>query len=242
MEDINKELDEKQIEKTEIEHVINEVAEETPKPKKPRSEAQKKAFEKARAKRMENLKLKEEQGKKEVVIAPDPQLAVQDKGVSFEEKPEPVIAPLKKKRGRPKGVKNKKVMKHQEPPPTPDRPYYPHPVDYPIPQAQPPQYAFQGGQVPLNPHAGTIGGITGGLPPQQYIYQPPPQQAPVNNYYYYGAPPQQVANEEPDYAIVDSEEEVVEPQEVEEEEPPPRPANAKAEEEIYQPALRYRFV
>lgn len=233
MEDINKELDEKQIEKTEIEQVINEVAEETPKPKKPRSEAQKKAFEKARAKRMENLKLKEEQGKKEVVIAPDPQLAVQDKGVSFDT-PEPVIAPLttpKKKRGRPKGVKNKKVMKHQEPPPTPDRPYYPHPVDYPIPQAQPPQYAFQGGQVPLNPHAGTIGA------PQQYIYQPPPQQAPVNNYYYYGTPPQQVANEEPDYAIVDSEEEVVEPVEVEEEEPPP-----PQQEEIYQPALRYRFV
>jgi hypothetical protein len=240
MEDINKELDEKQIEKTEIEQVINEVAEETPKPKKPRSEAQKKAFEKARAKRMENLKLKEEQGKKEVVIAPDPQLAVQDKGVSFEEKPEPVIAPLttpKKKRGRPKGVKNKKVMKHQEPPPTPDRPYYPHPVDYPIPQAQPPQYAFQGGQVPLNPHAGTIG------VPQQYIYQPPPQQAPVNNYYYYGAPPQQVANEEPEYEVVDSDEdEVIEPEHPEiapEGAPPPTTTNPEFQ---YQEPLRYRFV
>jgi len=233
MEQIDKELDDKQIEKSEITATIVDEPEQPKKVKKPRSEAQVKAFEKARAKRMENLKLKE---KAEAVIAPDPQLAVDDKSVSFEDKPEPIIAPLKKKRGRPKGVKNKKVMKHQEPPPTPDRPNYPRPVEHPIHQAQPPQYAFQGA---LNPHQ--IGGITGGLPPQQYIYQPPPQPAPVNNYYYYGAPPpQQVANEEPDYAVVDSEDDIVEPDtegndgaEVEDEEPP---------QEIYQPALRYRFV
>jgi len=234
MEQIDKELDAKQIEKSEItETIVDAPQQEQPKKvKKPRSEAQIKAFEKARAKRMENLKLKE---KAEEVIAPDPQLAVEDKSVSFEEKPEPIIAPLKKKRGRPKGAKNKKVMKHQEPPPRPDRPYYPHPVEHPIPQAQPPQYAFQGGQVPL-------GGITGGLPPQQYIYQPPPQQAPVNNYYYYGAPPpQQVANEEPDYAVVDSEDEIVEPEEVEQDAGRGSDA-APQHEEIYQPALRYRFV
>jgi len=235
MEQIDKELDAKQIEKSEITETIVDTQDKPKKVKKPRSEAQIKAFEKARAKRMENLKLKEQA---EAVIAPDPQLAVEDKSVSFEEKPEPVIAPLKKKRGRPKGAKNKKVMKHQEPPPRPDRPYYPHPVEHPIPQPQPPQYAFQGGQVPLNPHAGTIGGITGGLPPQQYIYQPPPQQAPVNNYYYYGTPPpQQVANEEPDYAVVDSEDEIVEPEEVEQD------AVREVEEEVPpQPALRYRFV
>jgi len=232
MEAIDQELDEKQIEKSEITHVIVDEPEQPKKVKKPRSEAQIKAFEKARAKRMENLKLKE---KAEAVIAPDPQLAVDDKSVSFDE---PVIAPLrqaeKKKRGRPKGAKNKKVMKHQEPPPTPDRPYYPHPVEHPIPQAQPPQYQYQGGHVPLNPHQ--VGGIAGGLPPQQYIYQPQPQPAPVNNYYYYGgAPqPQQVANEEPEYAVVDSEEDVIEPEEAEVEEEPPQ--------EIYQPALRYRFV
>ena len=226
MEQIDKELDAKQIEKSEItETIVDAPQPEQPKKvKKPRSEAQIKAFEKARAKRMENLKLKEQA---EAVIAPDPQLAVEDKSVSFEEKPEPVIAPLKKKRGRPKGAKNKKVMKHQEPPPRPDRPYYPHPVEHPIPQPQPPQYPIQG-QVPLNPY-------------QQYqYYQPPPQQAPVNNYYYYGTPPpQQVANEEPDYAVVDSEDEIVEPEEVEQE------VEQGVEEEHPappQPALRYRFV
>lgn len=227
MEQIDKELDAKQIEKSEItETIVDAPQPEQPKKvKKPRSEAQIKAFEKARAKRMENLKLKEQA---EAVIAPDPQLAVEDKSVSFEEKPEPIIAPLKKKRGRPKGAKNKKVMKHQEPPPRPDRPYYPHPVEHPIPQPQPPQYPIQG-QVPLNPY-------------QQYqYYQPPPQpQAPVNNYYYYGTPPpQQVANEEPDYAVVDSEDEIVEPEEVEQE------VEQEVEEEHPappQPALRYRFV
>ena len=226
MEQIDKELDAKQIEKSEItETIVDAPQPEQPKKvKKPRSEAQIKAFEKARAKRMENLILKEQA---EAVIAPDPQLAVEDKSVSFEEKPEPIIAPLKKKRGRPKGAKNKKVMKHQEPPPRPDRPYYPHPVEHPIPQPQPPQYPIQG-QVPLNPY-------------QQYqYYQPPPQQAPVNNYYYYGTPPpQQVANEEPDYAVVDSEDEIVEPEEVEQE------VEQEVEEEHPappQPALRYRFV
>ena len=130
----------------------------------------------------------------------------------------------KKKRGRPKGAKNKKVMKHQEPPPRPDRPYYPHPVEHPIPQPQPPQYQFQGQHY--------------APPPPQY-YQPPPQQAPVNNYYYYGAPPQQVANEEPEYAVVDSEDEIVEPEEVEQEQ-----AHEVEVEQEYppQPSLRYRFV
>jgi hypothetical protein len=222
MEQIDKELDAKQIEKSEITQTIVEEPEQPKKVKKPRSEAQIKAFEKARAKRMENLKLKE---KAEAVIAPDPHPAeaVEDKSVSFEDKPEPIIAPLKKKRGRPKGVKNKKVMKHQEPPPRPDRPYYPHPVEHPIPQPQPPQYQFQGQHY--------------APPPPQY-YQPPPQQAPVNNYYYYGAPPQQVANEEPEYAVVDSEDDIVEPEEVEVEQ-----EQEQVEQEFPpQPSLRYRFV
>ena len=51
MEEINKELDSKSIERTEIKEVVQEV-----KPKKTRTDAQKQAFEKARAKREANLK------------------------------------------------------------------------------------------------------------------------------------------------------------------------------------------
>jgi len=228
MEAIEKELQEKMIEKPQKENITQEITElenATIVEKKPRSEAQKKAFEKARAKRMENLKKNREEEEAKLV---------EPKQVEFAEEPAPAPAPApKKKRGRPKGVKNKKVMKHQEPPPTPDKPYYPHPVEYPIPQAQPPQYAFQGGQVPLNPHQ------VGALP----FYQPPPQQAPVNNYYYYGAPPQQVANEEPEYEVVDSDEdEVIEPEHPEiapEGAPPPTTTNPEFQ---YQEPLRYRFV
>lgn len=225
MEDIEKELEAKQIEKSEVQTTIVD-AEEKPKVKKPRSEAQIKAFEKARAKRMENLKKKEEQAEQsEQIVSPDPQLAVEDKSVSFVDTPTPTGAIVEEKpkpkrgRGRPKGVKNKKVMKHQEPPPTPDRPYYPHPVEHNIPQAIPPQYPIQG-QVPLNPY-------------QQYqYYQPPPQpQAPVNNYYYYGTPPppRQEKKEEEFEIIEDSsgeEEEVVEEQ----------------YPQYQEPTLRYRFV
>lgn len=58
MEDIEKEIQEKVIEKQPDAERQPEV-----KPKKPRSEAQKAAFEKARAKRAENLKKKEEEDK-----------------------------------------------------------------------------------------------------------------------------------------------------------------------------------
>ena len=220
MEAIEKEINDKLIEKGHnITQEITELENATIVEKKPRSEAQKKSFEKARAKRMENLKNKKE--------------AKEDKSVSFtevEEIPpldadgfveEPAPPPPKKKRGRPKGARNKKVIKHQEPPPTPDRPYYPHPVEYPIPQAQPPQYQFQG------------------APQYPPYYPPPPQpQAPVNNYYYYGAAPQQVANEEPEYSVVDSEEdEVIDPS-------PPATTNPDFEyqEAPVEATLRYRFV
>ena len=219
MEEIDKELDEKMIEKSEIQTTI--VDEVKPKVKKPRSEAQIKAFEKARAKRMENLKKKEEvvSEVEQEVVSPDPQLAVDDKSVSFADTPQPLpVANEKPKRGRgrPKGVRNKKVMKHQEPAPTPDKPYYPQPVEHPIPQAQPPQYQFQG-QVPLNPY-------------QQFqYYQPPPQQqAPVNNYYYYGqAPPQPEVGGE-----------MFEPESEEEEEE----EIIEQTQDTYQEPLRYRFV
>lgn len=226
MEEIDKELDEKMIEKSEIQTTI--VDEVKPKVKKPRSEAQIKAFEKARAKRMENLKKKEEvvSEVEQEVVSPDPHQTesrpVDDKSVSFADTPQPLpVANEKPKRGRgrPKGVRNKKVMKHQEPAPTPDRPYYPQPVEHPIPQAQPPQYQFQG-QVPLNPY-------------QQFqYYQPPPQQqAPVNNYYYYGqAPPQppdtdgKVGGEM--FEPSSEEEDIIEEQ----------------PQQLYQEPLRYRFV
>lgn len=220
MEAIDKELENKQIEKSDIQAVINEVKEPKPKVKKPRSEAQIKAFEKARAKRMENLKLKEQA---EQVIEGHEDDPLVEKSVTFAPLEEPLIprTPAKKKRGRPKGVKNKKVMKHQEPPPTPDTPYYPQPVQHPIPQAQPPQYQFQGQQY---------------HPPPQHYYQPPPQQAPVNNYYYYGAPPpapaEEQSEEEEEYHSEGADAQASEVEPVAQEEEP----------EIYQPALKYRFV
>tara|TARA_R100000700_G_scaffold31733_1_gene38894 strand:- start:758 stop:1426 length:669 start_codon:yes stop_codon:yes gene_type:complete len=201
MEAIETELSNKIVEKPReeaVQQVITDVEEKHPEPvKKPRSEAQKKAFEKARAKRMENL-----EKKKKVEVKPEPtevkEVEGQDVDISNFE------TPPKKKRGRPKGSKSKKVIKHQEPAPTPQTPNYPQPVQHQIPQPAPPQYPVQG-QIPLNPY-------------QHYYHPPPPPQpqAPVNNYYYYGTPPPQQSNnvvaEEPS-----SEEEQVEEFEQEEE-------------------------
>tara|TARA_Y100001937_G_C7121884_1_gene333030 strand:+ start:714 stop:1382 length:669 start_codon:yes stop_codon:yes gene_type:complete len=201
MEAIETELSNKIVEKPRegaVQEVITDVEEKHPEPvKKPRSEAQKKAFEKARAKRMENL-----EKKKKVEVKPEPtevkEVEGQDVDISNFE------TPPKKKRGRPKGSKSKKVIKHQEPAPTPQTPNYPQPVQHQIPQPAPPQYPVQG-QIPLNPY-------------QHYYHPPPPPQpqAPVNNYYYYGTPPPQQSNnvvaEEPS-----SEEEQVEEFEQEEE-------------------------
>lgn len=219
MEDINQELEAKMIEKSDIQAVVDEVqdAPQT-KVKKPRSEAQIKAFEKARAKRVENLKNKETEFQKQVeeVVVDDAPSVTFNEPLITQPQPQPLeeVKP-KKKRGRPKGVKNKKVMKHQEPPPTPNKPNYPHPVEHPIHQPQPPQYQFQGQQ--YHPQ------------PPQYYQPPQPQVQPVNNYYYYGAPPPQ----ETAYEESSEEEELVVEPEPPIEEPP---------QEIYQPALRYRFV
>ena len=110
MEDIEKEISEKVIEKS-PQLVIHETPQPQPQPvKKPRSEAQKKAFEKARAKRLENLKVKAEE--KKVQIA----------------QPEASEIPsAPKRRGRPKGSKTKKVMKDLEPEPIPN---YPQPIQH----------------------------------------------------------------------------------------------------------------
>ena len=124
------------------------------KEKKPRTQAQKDAFEKARAKRAENLAKKKElenekvKGEIETTETTNP--------ISKElEKPKP------KPKGRPKGSRNKKVMRDLEPPPTPDNPNYPQPVFHSPHQAQDHGLKFQG----HNP----------------YHYQQPPQ---VHNYYY----------------------------------------------------------
>jgi hypothetical protein len=204
MEAIENELSNKIVEKPredttgEVQQVITEVEEKHPEPvKKPRSEAQKKAFEKARAKRMENL-----EKKKKVEVKPEPTEVKEIDPVGEDVDISNFQTPPKKKRGRPKGSKSKKVIKHQEPAPTPLTPNYPQPVQHQIPQPAPPQFPVQG-QIPLNPY-------------QQYYHPAPQPQAPVNNYYYYGTPPHQSNNvvaEEPS-----SEEEVELEQEVEVEE------------------------
>ncbi len=140
------------------------------KPKKPRSQAQKDAFEKARKKRAENLKKKKEaeEGVSQEVKTEDSEVVEKSNTAT---PPEPTGV---KKRGRPKGVKNKKVMKRDpEPEPPQPLPHTPAPVylDYPPPHN--PRYPQQGLYYP---------------PPPQYYHPPPqPQPQPVNNYYYYGS-------------------------------------------------------
>jgi hypothetical protein len=100
MEDIEAEIQEKVIEK------VVETEELKPvKQKKPRTEAQKAAFEKARAKRMENLKKKQE----EEVTA------------QVEDKPAPAVTAAPKRRGRPRGNKVKEQI-----------PVRPEPVNHPV--------------------------------------------------------------------------------------------------------------
>ena len=156
MEGIEQEITNKLIEKPKFEtENLVEVKE-----KKPRTQAQKDAFEKARAKRAENLaKKKELESSAEVVTettnpisqANHPQ---PDKGNIEKPKPKP--------KGRPKGSRNKKVMRDLEPPPTPDYPNYPQPVFHSPHQAQDHGIKYQG-------H------------PYHAMYQQPPQ---VHNYYY----------------------------------------------------------
>jgi len=150
MEGIEQEITNKLIEKPKFEtENLVEVKE-----KKPRTQAQKDAFEKARAKRAENLAKKKElenEKAKDVGVAGET-----TNPISKElEKPKP------KPKGRPKGSRNKKVMRDLEPPPTPDNPNYPQPVFHSPHQAQDHGLKFQG----HNP----------------YHYQQPPQ---VHNYYY----------------------------------------------------------
>ena len=157
MEDIEAEIQEKVIEK--------QVEELKPVVKKPRSEAQKAAFEKARAKRAENLKKKED-NTTEIMSQLETPHSVVEEGVVEETKPPP------KKRGRPRGsTKAKKEAERPTLPQPTNNPVY-QPVNHNIPFNQnTPQNFYQ-----YDP---------------RYQQPPPPPQAPVNNYYYYGAPPKE---------------------------------------------------
>jgi hypothetical protein len=132
MEGIEAEIENKTIEKS-IE--IKEV--ETPKKeKKPRSQAQKEAFEKARIKRAENLAKKKAD---EENYSP-----INAQGTTEVAPVEPAPAP--KRRGRPK-----KLTKNQEPPPQsfippPDPQLYQYPV-----QGQFNPYQYWGGGIPHQP-------------------------------------------------------------------------------------------
>jgi len=163
MEGIEAELENKSIEKS-VEVVVKEVEAE-PKPKKPRSQAQKDAFEKARKKRAENLL------KKKTEISP-----INAQGTEAVAPAEAVadIKPAPKRRGRPK-----KQTKNQEPSPQSFIPP-PDPQLY----SQYPYQVQNQAQPQFNPYQYWGGGI----PPQQ---AQAPQPAPVNNYYYYGTPPPQ---------------------------------------------------
>ena len=155
MEGIEAEIEEKKIERdVSFAPAPQEIKE---KPKKQRTQKQIEAFEKARAKRAENLAKKKEQEK----------LQQQEE---VEEPPENKIeAPPKKKRGRPRKTK----MKYEEPPAQQFIP--PHlPPQY----HQPPTYQYQGHQPPyFMPHYHQ--GFQ--APPPQpvnnyYYYGTPPQQ------------------------------------------------------------------
>ncbi len=122
MEEINKELDNKSIERTEIKEVVKEE-----KPKKTRTEAQKQAFEKARKKREANLKARKEA--EELDAWAEEELQRED--------PQPVIKPPPKKRGRPR----KKKVEEQ-----PAQQF----ISPPDPQLAG-QFPVQG-QIPMNPY------------------------------------------------------------------------------------------
>ena len=184
MEAIEQELEQKGIEKTEP--VIQEV-----KPRKPRSEAQIAAFEKARKKRAENLAKKKLEGEEKAVsddvsenqTPTDPEKH-QELESSLEDGGNASKSAPKKKRGRPKGSKTK--LK-REPVPEPGQPNF-LPPNIP-PEAGDIRYQYQ------QPHHSQFN--------PWMAYQPPPQ---VHNYYYghqQGAvnqapPPEPVPVQEPE--------------------------------------------
>ena len=130
MEGIEAEIENKSIEKSVVKE---EIEAPKPKPKKPRSQAQKEAFEKARKKRAENLAKKKAQELTENEVAEE-----------YEEEVVADIKPPPKRRGRPK-----KAMKNQEPAPVsfippPDPQLYSQ-YPYPIQNQSIPPYNYWGG-------------------------------------------------------------------------------------------------
>jgi|TARA_R100000426_G_scaffold85774_1_gene66118 hypothetical protein len=101
MEAIEQELAEKSIERSDA--VKEVIVEEKPKPKRERTQAQKEAFEKARAKRKENLaKKKQAEAEASQQVGEEAQQELENK----------IEATPKKKRGRPR----KSAIKKEEPP------------------------------------------------------------------------------------------------------------------------------
>lgn len=155
MEDIEAEIQEKVIEKV-VDIVEKQPEELKPvKQKKPRTEAQKAAFEKARAKRMENLKKKQ---------AAEPEVAAQ-----VEDKPAP------KKRGRPRGVKVKEEIPVRPEPV--NHPVY-QPVNHGIPFNQNiPQNYYQWSPQPMPPQPAPVNNYYYyGAPPTPQHRDPPQQE------------------------------------------------------------------
>ena len=146
----------KEVENKGIERVVAEVKEVEAKPKKPRSQAQKEAFERARQKRAENLSLrqKKKQEEEDWGSEEEGEVVATPQGAKKEVK---IIKPppAERKRGRPR-----KVMKNQEPP-------YQSFVSPPDPQLYTQHYPIQGQPFPWN-----------------YYYGQQQQQPVVNNYYY----------------------------------------------------------
>ena len=114
MEAINQELEQKSIERPKgVDFATGEQVIEggtVNKPKKPRTQAQKDAFEKARKKRAENLAKKKELEES----AEKGDSSVSEANITSTITPEKTPEPLQEKkpvrRGRPKGSKNKKTL------------------------------------------------------------------------------------------------------------------------------------
>ena len=154
MEGIEAEIEEKILERQPPSEVIEKVIE---KPKKPRTQAQKDAFEKARKKRAENLAKKKAERVEEEVKS-----IMEDDPTPMEVMKQNKIEAPKKKRGRPRGSKAK-IVREEPPlqqfiPPHQGYPPMPYPVQgqhYYQPQPQPApvnNYYYYGHQ----PHPGQV--------------------------------------------------------------------------------------
>ena len=226
MEEIEQQIAEKVIEKSKEDPRPTAQEEKQVKPKKPRTQKQKEAFEKARAKRLENIaqkKIEEESYSNESFSQADsenPYVMPDD------EPPKPV-----KRRGRPRGSTK---LKREDAPRPPHN--YPHPTMHQIPQGVNHNIAQQ------------PSGISYFKPPSYYPpVAPPPAQ--IHNYYY-GANPNQPKQEEPKLRFQveepeEEEEEVVEQEVVEEELVDPYAGMSAEEQRYYQeppvPQFKFRF-